>query len=100
MTTVQTSMHQGQRVPSRKMLTLISQITKPSAPSIPALKSSQNHRENRAPARMQVPTAIGAGKPIRPSSGFGKPNTEPSGEDRLRPHCTSTLKLQFGTKFG
>ena len=85
-------MHQGQSVPSEKMLWPISHSTNAKANVTPAAKASQNQRANRAPARIAMPTTIGATQPVSPRIGFGKPNTLPCHESRFFVHCTSGLK--------
>ena len=55
MTTLQTTMHHGQRVPRTQTLTLISHATKPMANAIPTLNAAQNQRGNRTPASDAMP---------------------------------------------
>ena len=89
--TAQVTMHQGQSVASTKMLCPISQQTKTKPPSIPSAKHHQNQFAKRAPARIAMPTTMGAIHAANPNSGFGNPNTLPCGESRFAVHCTSRL---------
>src|SRR6478735_10505860 len=90
--TAHVTMHHGHRVPRMKMLWLMSQITKPNAKAMPAQKAIQNQRAKRAPARIAMPTTMGATQPVSPRIGLGKPNTLPCAESRFFVHCTRGLK--------
>src|SRR6478752_10154300 len=92
MVTDHVTMHHGHSVPSTKMLWLMSQMTKPNAKAMPAQKTIQNQRANRAPARIAMPTTMGAIHPVSPRIGLGKPNTLPCAESRFLVHCTRGLK--------
>lgn len=100
MVTAHTREQYRQIAPISYSVAWISQCTKSSAKSIPALNVSQYHLGRITFASKSAPRFATSAYATRPRNGFGNPKTRPSGEDMTGPQAIIGLMLHSGLKLG